>query len=112
MEIIFHSHANKTHFHKKGCAPGLILKVRVLELGRGLFLLGCCDLTQEKWKTKVMQNKVHYGRCASGVLPQTGLDFLPETGVLVREHGKDLITSETVWYVCTISLSYKNEDIY
>ena len=29
MDIIFHSHANKTRFHKKGCAPGLILKVRV-----------------------------------------------------------------------------------
>ena len=29
MEITFHSHANKTHFHKKGCAPSLILKVRV-----------------------------------------------------------------------------------
>ena len=29
MEIIFHSHANKTHFHKKGCAPRLILKVKV-----------------------------------------------------------------------------------
>ena len=29
LEIIFHSHANKTHFHKKGCAPSLILKVRV-----------------------------------------------------------------------------------
>ena len=29
MEIIFHSHTNKTHFHKKGCAPSLILKVRV-----------------------------------------------------------------------------------
>ena len=29
-EIIFHSHANKIHFHNKGCAPGLILKVRVL----------------------------------------------------------------------------------
>ena len=29
MEIIFHSHGNKTHFHKKGCAPSLILKVRV-----------------------------------------------------------------------------------
>ena len=27
--LIFHSHANKTHFHKKGCAPSLILKVRV-----------------------------------------------------------------------------------
>ena len=24
---IFHSHGNKTHFHKKGCAPSLILKV-------------------------------------------------------------------------------------
>ena len=29
MEIIFHSHANKTHFHKRGCAPSLIFKVRV-----------------------------------------------------------------------------------
>jgi len=29
MEIIFHSHASKIHFHKKGCALGLILKVRV-----------------------------------------------------------------------------------
>ena len=29
VEIIFHSNANKSHFHKKGCAPCLILKVRV-----------------------------------------------------------------------------------
>ena len=29
MEIILYSHANKTHFQKKGCAPSLILKVRV-----------------------------------------------------------------------------------
>ena len=29
VEMIFHSHANKTHFHKKGCALDLILKVRV-----------------------------------------------------------------------------------
>ena len=28
--MIFHSHAYKTHFHKKCCALGLILKVRVL----------------------------------------------------------------------------------
>ena len=27
MDMIFHSHANKTYFHKKGCALGLILKV-------------------------------------------------------------------------------------
>ena len=30
MEIIFHSHANKTHFHKKGCARGLTSKMKVL----------------------------------------------------------------------------------
>ena len=30
METIFHSHANKIHFHKKGCILGLILKVKVL----------------------------------------------------------------------------------
>ena len=29
QEMIFHSHANKTHIHKKGCALGLILKVGV-----------------------------------------------------------------------------------
>ena len=29
MEIIFHSRVNKTHFHKKGCTPSLILKVTV-----------------------------------------------------------------------------------
>ena len=29
MEMIFHYHANKTPFHKKGCALGLFLKVRV-----------------------------------------------------------------------------------
>ena len=27
--MIFHSHAIKTHFHKKGCALGLRLKVKV-----------------------------------------------------------------------------------
>jgi len=35
--MIFHSHANKTHFHKKGSVLGLILKVRVFGLGNGLF---------------------------------------------------------------------------
>jgi len=33
MEIIFHSRASKTYFHKKDCAPSLILKVRVFGLG-------------------------------------------------------------------------------
>ena len=29
MEMISHFHANKTHFHERSCAFGLILKVRV-----------------------------------------------------------------------------------
>ena len=29
MQMIFHSHANKTHFHKKDCAVGIILKMKV-----------------------------------------------------------------------------------
>ena len=38
MEIIFHSHANETHFHKKGCAPFLIWKWGFLKLGSGLLI--------------------------------------------------------------------------
>ena len=30
MEIVFHFHANKTHFLEKGCALGLTVKVKVL----------------------------------------------------------------------------------
>ena len=41
MKIIFYSHANKTHFHKKGFALSLVLKVRVLELENGLSLVFC-----------------------------------------------------------------------
>ena len=29
MKMIFHSRENRTHFHKKGCALRLILKVTV-----------------------------------------------------------------------------------
>ena len=36
-EMIFYYYVNKTHFHKKGFALGLVLRVRVLELGNGLF---------------------------------------------------------------------------
>ena len=28
MKMIFHSHGDKTHFHMKGCAPGLASKTR------------------------------------------------------------------------------------
>ena len=35
VEMIFHSYANKPHFHKKGCALGLILKVKVFGTRKG-----------------------------------------------------------------------------
>ena len=31
MEMIFHSYADKTRFHKKGCALGPVVKVRGFE---------------------------------------------------------------------------------
>ena len=37
MQMILHSHANNTHFHKKGCAPrASYWKWGILELGNGL----------------------------------------------------------------------------
>ena len=42
FKIIFHSHANKTRFHKKGCAPSLILKVRVFGTRKWPIILVLC----------------------------------------------------------------------
>ena len=47
IERKFYSNAQKTHFHKRGCALGLILKVRVLELGSGLFV---AEITDPKYR--------------------------------------------------------------
>ena len=40
MEMIFHLHANKTHVHKKSCALGLILKMRVFGTWKWLIVFG------------------------------------------------------------------------
>ena len=40
MEMILHSHANKTHFHKKSCELCLILKVRIFGTRSGGLLFG------------------------------------------------------------------------
>ena len=61
MKMIFHSHANKTHFHKKGCALGLILKVRVF----GTW----------KWPIEFIEN-------VTGFFPQ-GQSKLPVCGVFI-----------------------------
>ena len=46
MEMFFHSHASKIHFHNKGCALGLILKVRVF----GTRKWPADPALPEKWK--------------------------------------------------------------
>ena len=48
MEMIFHSHANKTHLHKKGCALGLILKVRVF--GTQKWPIQSLSASEESWQ--------------------------------------------------------------
>ena len=57
MEIIFHSHANKTHFHKKGCAPSLISKVRVFGTRSGLLIC----YVEVASKTGGFCVELHYG---------------------------------------------------
>ena len=68
MEITFHSHANKTHFYKKGCAPSLILKVRVLELESGI-LIFCFQ------KVLVYAYRFHCFRLSTCIRSQTGMDI-------------------------------------
>ena len=58
MGLIFHSHANKTHFKKKGCALGLILKERVLELGSGLLVAKVTRSEQTRLLTKKKKTSV------------------------------------------------------
>ena len=43
MEMIFHSHANQTNFHKKGCTLGLILKVRVFGTRKWPVIIPNCN---------------------------------------------------------------------
>ena len=47
-EMIFHSHANKSHFHKRGCALGLILKVRVFGTRKWPICFTQCTLFFQK----------------------------------------------------------------
>ena len=45
VKMVFYSDADKTHFHKKGFALSLVLKVRVFPnwLGNGLFIRGISE---------------------------------------------------------------------
>ena len=44
--MTFHSHANKTHFHKKAYALGLVLKVRVFGTRKWLIVFNSARVLQ------------------------------------------------------------------
>ena len=74
IEIIFHSHANKTNFHGEGCASRLILKVRV------------CGT--RKWPIGSLESKFHWQRMGIQYLESEIQDSDPEsTTVLDPLHG-------------------------
>ena len=54
MEIIFHSLANETHFHKKSCAPSLILKV-------GVFGTRKWPIVFNNWRTLTLRTPRYNG---------------------------------------------------
>ena len=74
MEIIFNSRANKTHFHKKGCAPSLILKVRVFGTRKWLIVIKPWSLMRSHCLFKrvpsfrLKERRIHIGR----------IDFSPD----------------------------------
>ena len=74
MEVIFNSRANKTHFHKKGCAPSLILKVRVFGTRKWLIVIKHWSLMRSHCLFKrvpsfrLKERRIHIGR----------IDFSPD----------------------------------
>ena len=50
MEMTFHSHANKTHFHKKSWALGLLLKVRVFRNSEMAYWKGVYHRVDMGWR--------------------------------------------------------------
>ena len=63
--MIFHSSANKTHFHKKGCALRLILKVRVFGTRKSPISLSCMNYVVDeslfKPEALVVRAKSNFG---------------------------------------------------
>ena len=64
MEMLFHSHANKSHFRKKSCALGLLLKVRVFGTREWPIIFpetGFYPVRAKSWGIKIMErtSKLH-----------------------------------------------------
>ena len=67
MHMIFHSHANKAHFHKKGWALGFILKVSVF--GTRKWPIGSNSLTIYSSFQLIGQRIERFIACSRGLSP-------------------------------------------
>ena len=78
IEIIFHSPANKTHLHKKSCAPSLILKVRVFGTRKWPIIHEAFRLSPSNWLKFI----------AWFVIPCMGLKFHLELRAMTSRNNK------------------------
>ena len=75
MPMIFHSHASKAHFHKKGWALGLILKVMVF--GTQKWPIGSNSVTIYSSFQQIGQRIERFIACSRGLKADTTRDFAP-----------------------------------
>ena len=94
MPMIFHSHANKAHFHKKGWVLGLILKVMVF--GTRKWPIGSNSLTIHSSFQQIDQRIERFIACSRGLKADTTGDFAPgacSRGTL-REQSSSVCTND------------------
>ena len=94
MPMIFHSHANKAHFHKKAWALGLILKVRVF--GTRKWPIGSKSFTVYSSFQQIGQRIERFIACSRGLKADTTRDFAPGAccrGTL-REQSSSVCTND------------------
>jgi len=100
IEIIFHSHANITHFHKKGCALGLILKVRVF--GTRKWPIRQFEVAWEtgsRWLSKCIVEQQHLRPCwnaSSKTVPQCTLTTISSRSPAPPQSGEWILNSRAL----------------
>ena len=114
MELIFHSHENKTHFHKKASwAPGLILKERVVGTRKGDLLYFTVDTeppTFSQCPGDIVREEGNFQASVSWAEPV----FADNSGQIVavasnRQNGS-IFTVPGVYYVEYIALDGSNNE--
>ena len=98
--MIFHSHENKTHFHKKSCALGLILKVRVFGTRKWPWLLMQLVIYSHTGYWGKRRSWVYSPCIGMGILCSTRWTYLPNCSFLMQVDSMWVI-SQSSWPVWT-----------